>query len=69
MRAKDLIRYAESRGWYLVRRGGRASHAIFKHPDHSYHVVIANHGGKDISKGTLEQLLKQIEGRWKGPFR
>lgn len=66
MRARELIRYAEAKGWYFVRRGGRQSHAIFKHPDHPYHVVIASHGGKDIAKGTLETLLKQIEGRWKG---
>ncbi len=69
MRARELIRYAESHGWYLVRRGGRASHAIFEHPDHRYTVVIPDQGGKDISKGTLEQLLKQIEGRWKGAIR
>ncbi len=69
MRAREVIRYAESRGWYFARRGGRQSHAIFKHPDYPYQVVIPDHGGKDIAKGTLEQILKQIEGTWKGSIR
>jgi predicted RNA binding protein YcfA (HicA-like mRNA interferase family) len=41
MRARELIRYAEAKGWYFVRRGGRKSHAIFKHPDHPYHVITS----------------------------
>jgi len=68
MRAKDLIRYAESRGWYFVRRGGRSSHAIFEHHDYPYQVVIPVHGGKDMTKRLLGQLLKQIDGTWKGPI-
>jgi predicted RNA binding protein YcfA (HicA-like mRNA interferase family) len=69
MRARELIRYAEAKGWRFVRRGGRSSHAIYEHDEYSYQVVIPIHGGKDFTKRMLEQLLKQIEGRWKGPIR
>jgi predicted RNA binding protein YcfA (HicA-like mRNA interferase family) len=67
MDARSLRRYAESKGWAFIRRGGRRSHLIFRHRDHKYLVVIPEHGGRSISKGLLNDLLKQIDGTWEGP--
>lgn len=66
MKGRDLARYAESYGWAFVRRGSRANHAIFEHPAHWYRLSIPM-ARNDIPKGTLDVLLKQIEGTWKGP--
>jgi predicted RNA binding protein YcfA (HicA-like mRNA interferase family) len=65
MKAKDLMRYAESKGWTLHRITG--SHHVYKHADQAYLVVIPAHGSKDLAPGTLAILMKQIDGRWKGP--
>jgi predicted RNA binding protein YcfA (HicA-like mRNA interferase family) len=68
MRGRDVARYAESKGWSFLRRGSRANHAIFAHPEHWYRVSIPM-ARTDIPKGTLDVLLKQIDGTWKGPHR
>jgi predicted RNA binding protein YcfA (HicA-like mRNA interferase family) len=66
---KEVARYAELKGWRFVRRGARKSHVIYDHPDHWYHVSIPLDGSRDVSKGLLADLLKQINGTWKGPQR
>jgi predicted RNA binding protein YcfA (HicA-like mRNA interferase family) len=65
MKAKDVASYAENRGWRFVRYGSRASHRIYRHPEYSYLVSIPTHGSKDIARGTLARILKQIAGTWK----
>jgi predicted RNA binding protein YcfA (HicA-like mRNA interferase family) len=60
MTGKDLARYAVSKGWFFLRRGGRASHVIFAHPASSQRVTIPDHRGKDVPKGLLAVLLKKI---------
>ncbi|MBV9438382.1 MAG: type II toxin-antitoxin system HicA family toxin [Candidatus Eremiobacteraeota bacterium] len=64
MKAKDLVRYAESKGWTFVR--STASHRIYRHPALPYIVSIPSHGSKDIPTGTLVMLRKQIDGTWGG---
>ena len=67
MNAAEVVLYAKSRGWVFVRVGSRASHQIFRHDAYPYVVSIPNHGRKDIPKGLLATLIKQIDGTWKGP--
>jgi predicted RNA binding protein YcfA (HicA-like mRNA interferase family) len=64
MTAKALARIAETNGWRHVRRGGRQSHLIYAHPGRPYKIAIPNHGAKDIARGTLATILKQIDGTW-----
>ena len=64
MTAKALARYAEANGWEKVRRGGRHSHLIYAHPKRPYKIAIPDHGSKDIARGTLATILKQIDGTW-----
>lgn len=56
MKASDLIKLLEKRGWYFVRQTG--SHQIFKHPDFTINISVPVHGKKDIPKGTLNRILK-----------
>jgi predicted RNA binding protein YcfA (HicA-like mRNA interferase family) len=64
MTARALVRYARHHGWRFVR-AGKGSHAIYAHPNLPYKIAIPNHGSKDISRGTLEVILKQIDGTWR----
>ncbi|MBV8151642.1 MAG: type II toxin-antitoxin system HicA family toxin [Candidatus Eremiobacteraeota bacterium] len=65
MRARDVIAYAESRGWRFLRFGSRGSHRIYEHEEHSYTLSIPDHGSTDVPAGTLSKILKQIDGRWR----
>jgi predicted RNA binding protein YcfA (HicA-like mRNA interferase family) len=64
MTAKALGRLAKTKGWRYARRGGRQSHLIYTHPERSYTIAIPDHGSKDIARGTLATILKQIDGTW-----
>ncbi len=44
-------------GWYLDRT--RGSHKQYKHPTKSGIVTIAGKPSEDVSKGTLNNILKQ----------
>jgi len=57
---KALAQYAEGKGWFFLRRGGRASHVIYAHPATSHRVTIPIHRGKDVPKGLVMVLLKKI---------
>jgi len=46
-------------GWYLVDIKG--SHRQYKHPAKSGRVTIAGHSGHDLSRGTLNSILKQAK--------
>ncbi|MGM9509522.1 type II toxin-antitoxin system HicA family toxin [Larkinella sp. GY13] len=59
MKASDLIKLIEEKGWYEDRRKG--SHRIFKHPDIKGHISIPDHGKKDLKPGILNDLLKQAK--------
>jgi predicted RNA binding protein YcfA (HicA-like mRNA interferase family) len=65
MTGKALARCAESKGWYFLRRGSRASHMIYAHPKSAYRITIPDHGTKDLARGTLESIVKQIERTWR----
>ncbi|MGV3560778.1 type II toxin-antitoxin system HicA family toxin [Larkinella arboricola] len=59
MKASELIKLIEAKGWYEDRRKG--SHRIFKHPDIKGHLSIPDHGKQDLKPGTLNDLLKQAK--------
>jgi predicted RNA binding protein YcfA (HicA-like mRNA interferase family) len=65
MKARDVMAYAVSRGWQFLRSGSRASHRLYWHPDYAYLVSIPDHGSKDVARGTLAMILKQIDGTWR----
>ena len=57
LKARDLIRILEKLGFYKVRQKG--AHICFKHPDGRF-TLIPKHGGEDIGRGLLRQILREI---------
>ncbi len=64
MTARALIAYARSKGWRF-KRWGKGSHLVFAHPERPYDVVIPDHGAKDLSRGVVVTIVKQIDGVWR----
>ncbi|MBQ9885435.1 MAG: type II toxin-antitoxin system HicA family toxin [Lachnospiraceae bacterium] len=56
MRYREVVKKLRKAGWYEVRQNG--SHHQFTHAECGYVVTVAEHGGKDIPKGTLEAIEK-----------
>ena len=55
--SRDVVRLAESQGFYKVRQKG--SHARYVHPD-GRSTVIPVHAGATIGPGLLLQILADI---------
>ncbi|MDR3365707.1 MAG: type II toxin-antitoxin system HicA family toxin [Prevotellaceae bacterium] len=49
---------AESKGWYLERRG--AKHGIYRHPDKPYQILIERHQSQEVRSGLMNKLKKLI---------
>ncbi|HEY3172238.1 MAG TPA: type II toxin-antitoxin system HicA family toxin [Thermoanaerobaculia bacterium] len=63
MKVRDVIRWIEDEGWFLVRTKG--SHRQFRHPFRSGRVTVSGHVNHDLAPGTLRSILKQagLKGR------
>jgi len=57
MKADDLIKLLEAKGWQFVRQ--RGSHQVFKHPDFPQIIVVPKHGKEDLKKGLLNSIMKE----------
>jgi predicted RNA binding protein YcfA (HicA-like mRNA interferase family) len=57
LRIFEVIRLIEKDGWYQVAQKG--SHRQFKHATKKGRVTIAGNLGDEVSKGTLNSILKQ----------
>jgi predicted RNA binding protein YcfA (HicA-like mRNA interferase family) len=57
MKVRDLIRILSDDGWALTRT--RGSHQQFAHPTKPGLVTVAGSGNDDLSRGTLNSILKQ----------
>ena len=56
MKVRDLVKLLERDGWYWVRTKG--SHHQYKHPTKPGVVTVPGTPGKDMSVGTLNNILK-----------
>ena len=54
---EEIIRILEKLGFEKIRQSG--SHIIFHHPDGRW-TTVPLHKGKDVAKGTLSKILKDI---------
>ena len=54
---EEIIRVLEKLGFKRIRQSG--SHAVFYHPDGRW-TTVPLHKGKDVAKGTLSKILKDI---------
>jgi len=58
LKARDVIRVIEKLGFYAVRQKG--SHIFFKHSD-GRTTLVPSHGGEDISRGLLREILNETK--------
>lgn len=56
--AKEVVKLAKNNGW--TEKSQRGSHIKMIHKDREKHVIIPYHGSKDIPKGTLHEILKDL---------
>jgi predicted RNA binding protein YcfA (HicA-like mRNA interferase family) len=57
MKVRDVIRFIEQDGWFLVAT--RGSHRQYKHPIKLGRVTVAAKPSDDMAPGTLNSVLKQ----------
>ena len=53
----EVMRVLEKKGFRLIRQSG--SHAVYRHLDGRW-TTVPIHPGKDVAKGTLCKILKDI---------
>lgn len=58
IRARDLVRVAESVGFVFDRQAG--SHAVFYRDADKRRIVIPMHGSKDLKPGTLRGIIRDM---------
>lgn len=57
LKARDVIRVLKILGFFEVRTSG--SHIFFQHTDGRV-TLVPKHGGEDIGRGLLRQILREI---------
>ena len=57
LKARNLVSALKKLGFVEVRQKG--SHICFKHPDGRF-TLVPYHGGEDIGRGLLRQILREI---------
>jgi predicted RNA binding protein YcfA (HicA-like mRNA interferase family) len=57
VKIRKVIKLIEDEGWYLARTKG--DHRQYKHPVKKGLVTISGKLSDDVSKGTLNSILKQ----------
>lgn len=58
LKARDVVRVLRALGFLATRQSG--SHIFFKHPDGRV-TLVPQHGGEDIGRGLLRQILREAE--------
>lgn len=58
LKARDIIRALKMLGFHEIRQSG--AHRFFKHPD-GRTTLVPIHGGADIGRGLLRQILREIK--------
>jgi predicted RNA binding protein YcfA (HicA-like mRNA interferase family) len=58
IRARDLVRVAQSIGFIFDRQKG--SHAVYYRASDSRRIVIPMHGTKDLKPGTLRGIIHDM---------
>ena len=58
LKTRDVIRALSAMGFQTVRQSG--SHIFMMHRD-GRATVVPSHGGEDIGRGLLRQILRDIE--------
>lgn len=59
MKVKDVVKRIEADGWKFARRGGRASHRIYKKDGVASEVTISGIDSDDVSPGQLQDIRRK----------
>jgi predicted RNA binding protein YcfA (HicA-like mRNA interferase family) len=59
VKVKEVIRRIEEDGWVFVRRGGRASHRIFKEEGVASEITVSGVGNDEMSPGQLQDIRRK----------
>jgi len=57
LKARDIMRVLGRLGFYEVRQKG--AHICFRHSDGRF-TLVPRHGGEDIGRGLVRQILREI---------
>jgi len=55
--SKELLKILFSHRWFIIRQ--RGSHAILRHPEKQFQLVIPIHTSKEMGKGLVKAILKR----------
>ena len=58
LKPRQLLSILQKAGWEIVRQKG--SHIQLKHPNKPHHLVTIPYHNKDLARGTLFSIIKQI---------
>ncbi|MBI1957036.1 MAG: type II toxin-antitoxin system HicA family toxin [Candidatus Niyogibacteria bacterium] len=58
LKARDIVRVLRALDFSNIRQSG--SHVFFQHAD-GRATVVPKHGGEDIGRGLLRQILREAE--------
>lgn len=58
LKARDIMRVLRLLNFQTIRQSG--SHIFFQHDD-GRTTLVPKHGGEDIGRGLLRQILREIE--------
>ncbi len=58
MNSKEIVKLAKENGWEI--KSQRGSHVKMIHKDYEKPAIIPYHGTKEIGKGTLNSIFKQL---------
>lgn len=58
MKYSELFKLLKKDGWFEVRQKGR--HIIMKHPTKTEQLTVPNNTSKEVKKGLLNAILKQV---------
>lgn len=58
LKARDIMRVLRALDFMEIRQVG--SHVMFQHQDGRF-TLVPRHGGEDIGRGLLRQILKEAE--------
>ena len=64
MTYKELVKKLRLLGCKEIPRRGRGSHRKWQNPLTGRTVVIPDWGGKDLKKGTIRAIVKQLGIEW-----
>jgi len=68
MTYKELAKKLRSLGCEEIPRRGKGSHRKWKNPSTGKTTIVPDWGNKDLKKGTVYSILKQLGINWKEFF-